>query len=144
MYPLIVSAYRTTLVIGVQHHKLGHILLAIFDPKIPRVGGSRSTVIKAMEVSTLHSALPWSCFSSLLKEQIKSDLRELCGIGLYNRWTPPGIFTASMGIAICKFLARCCIYLVLTRLSGRRRSLQYPNRSRSTSRCFGENRTRPC
>ncbi|PMD35790.1 hypothetical protein L207DRAFT_94577 [Hyaloscypha variabilis F] len=70
-------------IIGVQHHKLGQILLAIFDPKIPRVGGSRSTAIKAME------------------EQIKADLRELCGIGLYNRWTPPGIFTASMGIAIC-------------------------------------------
>jgi hypothetical protein len=35
------------------------------------------------------------------QEQIKSNLRELCGIGLYNRWTPPGMFTASMGIAIC-------------------------------------------
>lgn len=70
-------------IIGVQHHKLGQILLAIFDPKIPRVGGSRSTAVKSME------------------EQIKQDLRELCGIGLYNRWTPPGIFTASMGIAIC-------------------------------------------
>lgn len=70
-------------IIGVQHHKLGEILLSIFDPKIPRVGGSRSIAVRAME------------------KHIKQNLRELCGIGLYNRWTPPGIFTASMGIAIC-------------------------------------------
>jgi hypothetical protein len=70
-------------IIGVQHHKLGQILLSIFDPRIPRVGGARSVAVRSME------------------EQIKSNLRELCGIGLYNRWTPPGMFTASMGIAIC-------------------------------------------
>lgn len=38
------------LVIGVQHHKLGQILLAIFDPKIPRVGGNRNIAVKSMEV----------------------------------------------------------------------------------------------
>ncbi len=38
-------------VIGVQHHKLGEILISIFDPKIPRVGGSRSIAVRAMEVS---------------------------------------------------------------------------------------------
>jgi hypothetical protein len=49
--PCVLSA----LVIGVQHHKLGQILLAIFDPKIPRVGGSRSTAIKSMEVCLTES-----------------------------------------------------------------------------------------
>jgi hypothetical protein len=38
-------------VIGVQHHKLAEILLAIFDPKIPKVGASRSIAVKSMEVS---------------------------------------------------------------------------------------------
>ena len=33
---------------------------------------------------------------------IKDNLRELCGIGMYNRSTPPGMFTACMGIALCK------------------------------------------
>lgn len=70
-------------IIGVQHHKLAQILLCIFDPKIPRIGGSRNVAVRNMEA------------------QIKPTLRQLCGIGLYNRWTPPGMFTASMGIAIC-------------------------------------------
>ncbi|KIN05899.1 hypothetical protein OIDMADRAFT_113285 [Oidiodendron maius Zn] len=70
-------------IIGIQHHLLAQIILAIFDPKLPRVGGSRSFAVKAME------------------SEVMSSLRELCGIGLYNRWTPPGIFTASMGIALC-------------------------------------------
>lgn len=70
-------------IIGIQHHLLAQILLAIFDPELPRIGGSRTSAARAMEA------------------QVESSLRELCGIGLCNRWTPPGIFTASMGIAIC-------------------------------------------
>lgn len=74
-------------VIGVQHHKLAQILLSIFDPRIPKVGGNRSIAVRAMEA------------------EIKPNLLELCGIGLYNRWTPPGMFTASMGIAICELFS---------------------------------------
>lgn len=70
-------------IIGVQHHKLAQILLSIFDPRIPKVGGTRSIAVRSMEA------------------EIKPNLLELCGIGLHNRWTPPGMFTASMGIAIC-------------------------------------------
>jgi len=40
----------TATVIGVQHHKLAQILLSIFDPRIPKVGGTRSVAIRAMEV----------------------------------------------------------------------------------------------
>ncbi|KAL3423508.1 arca-like protein [Phlyctema vagabunda] len=70
-------------IIGIQHFMLAQILLAIFNPNIPRIGGSRNTALRSME------------------EEIKSRLRELCGIGMSNRWTPPGMFTASMGISLC-------------------------------------------
>ena len=89
------------LVIGIQHHLLAQIILAIFDPKLPRVGGTRSTAIKAMEVLTLPSQ--FIKLANILQSEVMSNLRELCGIGLYNRWTPPGIFTASMGIALCEY-----------------------------------------
>lgn len=45
------------LVIGIQHHLLAQIILAIFDPKLPRIGGSRSIAVKAMEV---HFPTPFS------------------------------------------------------------------------------------
>ncbi len=70
-------------IIGVQHHKLAQILLSIFDPRIPKVGGAARVAIRAMEA------------------EVRPLLLELCGIGMFNRWTPPGMFTASMGIAIC-------------------------------------------
>ncbi|KUJ06789.1 uncharacterized protein LY89DRAFT_726203 [Mollisia scopiformis] len=109
-------------IIGVQHLKLAQILLCIFDPRIPRVGGSRSVAVRNMEVPhqfitplPRYFSLPFSmsftvtqhsrCTSIIAHKrtqaQIKPTLRELCGIGLYNRWTPPGMFTASMGIALC-------------------------------------------
>ncbi|KAF8848549.1 hypothetical protein BDZ45DRAFT_753705 [Acephala macrosclerotiorum] len=72
----------TKIIIGVQHYKLAQILLCIFDPRLPRVGGSRSMAVRNMEA------------------KIKPTLRELCSIRLYNRWTPPGMFTALVGIAI--------------------------------------------
>jgi hypothetical protein len=53
------------------------------------------------------------------QSEVDLSLRELCGIGLCNRWTPPGIFTASMGIAICelcKFLGYLLIYANLGQL----------------------------
>jgi len=103
------------IVIGVQHHKLAQILLSIFDPRVPKVGGSRSVAIRSMEVCSrpnicviCHTSLIDSKASvtnlTIKQAEIKLNLLELCGIGLYNRWTPPGMFTASMGIAICKFI----------------------------------------
>jgi hypothetical protein len=32
--------------------------------------------------------------------QVTEFLRRLCGIGVCNQWTPPGMFTACMGIAV--------------------------------------------
>ena len=37
-------------VIGVQHFLLAKILLAIFDPKLPRIGGNRPAAVRSMEV----------------------------------------------------------------------------------------------
>jgi hypothetical protein len=41
------------LVIGIQHHLLAQIILAIFDPNLPRIGGSRSAAVRTMEVRCL-------------------------------------------------------------------------------------------
>lgn len=70
-------------IIGVQHHLLASLLLSIFNPQIPKTGRGRREAERAVEIA------------------IKSDLMELCGIGLYNNWSPPAMFTASMGIALC-------------------------------------------
>lgn len=100
-------------VIGVQHHKLAEILLCIFNPGIPKVGASRSIAVRSMEVRICYalSLVDVLFVEKILKfnqEAIKLNLRSLCGIGLYNRWTPPGMFTASMGIAICELLITLC------------------------------------
>ncbi|KAK0119490.1 hypothetical protein ONS95_010938 [Cadophora gregata] len=70
-------------IIGIQHHKLAQILLSIYNPRRPRIGKDRQEAEQAMVTG------------------IKDNLRELCGIGLHNRSTPPGMFTACMGIALC-------------------------------------------
>jgi hypothetical protein len=70
-------------VIGHQHHLLGCILLAMFNPSIPRFGPGRKAAVRQMEV------------------ELMATLRDLCGIGVHNSATPPALFTASMGISIC-------------------------------------------
>ncbi|PBP23553.1 ARCA-like protein [Diplocarpon rosae] len=70
-------------IIGIQHHKLAQILLLIHNPRLPRFGGSRNPAELALKIETM------------------DHLRELCGIGLANRKTAPGMFTACMGIAMC-------------------------------------------
>jgi hypothetical protein len=73
-------------IIGKQHHLLSCIILAIFNPDIPRFGPGRKAAVRKME-----------------KENI-ATVRHLCGIGLHNSATPPALFTASMGISICGHL----------------------------------------
>ncbi|KAH6652595.1 hypothetical protein BKA67DRAFT_519135 [Truncatella angustata] len=69
-------------VIGVQHHILAQLFLAQFDPAIPRVGTRRGAAVKAMA------------------KRVDYLMRQICGIGASNQWTPPALFTASMGIAM--------------------------------------------
>lgn len=37
------------------------------------------------------------------QKRIRDIVREICGIGLGNQWTPPGMFTACMAIAACTY-----------------------------------------
>ncbi|KAI1761942.1 hypothetical protein GGR53DRAFT_533083 [Hypoxylon sp. FL1150] len=64
-------------VIGIQHHILAQLFLIQFDPSIPKVGTNRRAA-----------------------HRIENLVRELCGIGVCNQWTPPAMFTACMGIAM--------------------------------------------
>ncbi|KAI6086818.1 hypothetical protein F4821DRAFT_122372 [Hypoxylon rubiginosum] len=69
-------------VIGIQHHILAQLFLIQFDPSIPKVGTNRRAAVKQMT------------------HRIENLVRELCGIGVCNQWTPPAMFTACMGIAM--------------------------------------------
>ncbi|OTB02769.1 hypothetical protein M426DRAFT_24377 [Hypoxylon sp. CI-4A] len=69
-------------VIGIQHHILAQLFLIQFDPTIPKVGTNRRAAVERMT------------------HRIENLVRELCGIGICNQWTPPSMFTACMGIAM--------------------------------------------
>ncbi|OAA53622.1 ARCA-like protein [Niveomyces insectorum RCEF 264] len=67
-------------VTGVQHHILAELFLVSFDPTIPRVGGQRLEAAQRVD------------------DRIRELVRRICGIGLCNQWTPPGLFAACMAI----------------------------------------------
>ncbi|KJR89525.1 ARCA-like protein [Sporothrix schenckii 1099-18] len=67
-------------VTGLQHHILAELFLVSFDPKIPRIGRQRLEAAKNVN------------------DRVCALVREVCGIGLGNQWTPPGMFTACMAI----------------------------------------------
>ncbi|KAI0148848.1 hypothetical protein GGR57DRAFT_230956 [Xylariaceae sp. FL1272] len=69
-------------IMGIQHHLLAKLFLIQFDPSVPRVGTSRQAAMRRMT------------------QRIDSLMRELCGIGISNQWTPPAMFNACMGIAM--------------------------------------------
>ncbi|KAI1500315.1 hypothetical protein F5X99DRAFT_241121 [Biscogniauxia marginata] len=69
-------------VIGIQHLILAQLFLTRFDPTIPKVGTNRRSAVRRMT------------------DRIELLVRDLCGIGICNQWTPPSMFTACMGIAM--------------------------------------------
>lgn len=69
-------------ILGIQHHLLAQLFLVQFDPSIPRVGTNRRTAMQKMT------------------QRIEALMRELCGLGISNQWTPPAMFTACIGIAM--------------------------------------------
>ncbi|CAK7224681.1 hypothetical protein SCUCBS95973_005600 [Sporothrix curviconia] len=73
--------HSTWNVTGIQHHILAELFLVSFDPKIPRIGRQR---LEAAEQ---------------VNNRVCELVREICGIGLSNQWTPPAMFTACMAIA---------------------------------------------
>ncbi|GAW13068.1 hypothetical protein ANO14919_024460 [Xylariales sp. No.14919] len=69
-------------ILGIQHHLLAQLFLVQFDPSIPRVGTNRRAAMQKMT------------------QRIEVLMRELCGLGISNQWTPPAMFTACIGIAM--------------------------------------------
>jgi hypothetical protein len=70
-------------VTGVQHVELARILLAVYNPKIPRLGPGQKAA------------------TTRLEKQIMEIVLRLCGIAESNKKVPPAIVTAAMGIAMC-------------------------------------------
>jgi hypothetical protein len=70
-------------VAGVQHCELAKILLAVYDPTRPKLGPGHVASRRA------------------LNQELKKSVLRLCGIAMSNRKTPPGLVTASLGIAMC-------------------------------------------
>lgn len=70
-------------VTGIQHVELARILLAVYNPTMPRLGPGHVQAINEMSAN------------------LKKIVLRLCGIALGNRRTPPGLVTACMGVAMC-------------------------------------------
>ncbi|KAF2808889.1 uncharacterized protein BDZ99DRAFT_389299, partial [Mytilinidion resinicola] len=71
-----------SVVTGLQHYHLARILLTAHNPKVPRLGPAQRAALKVMD------------------EEIKTDVRTLCGMAESNSKTPPNYVTASMAIAM--------------------------------------------
>ncbi|KAM7185176.1 hypothetical protein V8F33_012564 [Rhypophila sp. PSN 637] len=69
-------------VIGTQHHLLAELFLTYYHPDLPVVGP------------------PAEHAKERIKPKGQSLVREICGIGLGNSWTPPSMFTACMAIHV--------------------------------------------
>ena len=80
-------------VTGLQHHILAELFLVSFDPKIPRIGRQR---LEAAEQ---------------VNNRICELVREICGIGLSNQWTPPAMFAACMAITACMYRSRFYFFI---------------------------------
>ncbi|KAJ5107134.1 hypothetical protein N7456_003809, partial [Penicillium angulare] len=66
---------------AIQHWHLAQILLAAFDPRVPRMGPNQKKAVAEIE------------------GEIKKNMFSLCGIGFSNK-TAPGPITACMGVSM--------------------------------------------
>jgi hypothetical protein len=70
-------------VAGVQHLELARILLAVYNPALPRLGiGYRESMRD-------------------LSRELRAAVLRLCGIAVSNRQNPPSLTTALLGIVVC-------------------------------------------
>lgn len=60
------------------------ILLAVYNPRLPRLGPGHKAALLAVD------------------DEVKTNIRSLCGMALSNRKTPPHMITACMGISMCE------------------------------------------
>ncbi|KAL2816017.1 hypothetical protein BDW59DRAFT_175948 [Aspergillus cavernicola] len=70
-------------VAGVQHVELARILLAVYDPNIPKLGFGHRASMRALSL------------------QLRASVLRLCGIAVHNRKNPPSLTTALLGIVVC-------------------------------------------
>ncbi|KAE8333572.1 hypothetical protein BDV39DRAFT_199291 [Aspergillus sergii] len=70
------------IVTAIQHWHLARILLAAFDPRVPRLGPGRRAAVGRREA------------------EIKESMFVLCGIARSNK-TAPALITACMGVSMC-------------------------------------------
>ncbi|KAL3460888.1 hypothetical protein BJX64DRAFT_289826 [Aspergillus heterothallicus] len=76
--------YLTNLhIAGVQHVELARIMLAVYNPNIPRLGLGHRAAMRA------------------LSEELRGCVLRLCGIAVHNRKNPPSLTTALLGIVVC-------------------------------------------
>lgn len=70
-------------VAGIQHLELARILLAVYDPSVPKLGPGHRLA------------------QATLSRELRAIVKRLCGIAVSNRRSPPGLITAALGIAMC-------------------------------------------
>lgn len=70
-------------VVGMQHLELARMLLAIYNPRLPRIGLNQHAVQRSVD------------------REIKRTILGVCGIALSNRRIPPALLTASTVISMC-------------------------------------------
>ncbi|KAL2807840.1 hypothetical protein BJX63DRAFT_57520 [Aspergillus granulosus] len=68
---------------GVQHVELARILLAVYNPNIPKLGLGHRAAMRAVS------------------EELRGCVLRLCGIAVHNRKNPPSLTTALLGIMVC-------------------------------------------
>ena len=69
-------------VAGLHHYHLARILLASYNPRIPRLGPGRAVALRTMD------------------DEIRDHVRALCGMALSNRSAPANFTYASMGVTM--------------------------------------------
>ena len=71
-------------VTAIRHDILSLILLAVYNPRLPRLGPGQKAALVGVD------------------DEVKTNIRSLCGMALSNRKTPPHMITACMGISMCE------------------------------------------
>ena len=93
------------LVIGAQHHLLAALLLLRYKPTSRGKPAPPQMTEEKRKVSSrgVESDL---AYLTLYTQKICNIVREICAIGIGDnplQATPPGMFTACMAIAVCKW-----------------------------------------
>ncbi|KAI6764046.1 hypothetical protein HG530_007835 [Fusarium avenaceum] len=89
-------------VIGQVHSIFARILLMCHDDRVPRIGPSAQLARQRIDVGQdPKSGLFEILNPNKLQDDIRTQVRELCGIALSNPSTRPATFTACMGVTAC-------------------------------------------